>query len=407
VDRHGAISIRGQTVNLRSYIAASLLFVLWPLALPLSAQEAQESTFGHIKIAGVSVAGLSAAQARQRLTRVLDKKLDQVVVLTDGLKRKPFKRRQLGIKVDVEGMVAAAKQGKKPVALLFAVDPHEMRAALRPLVPAFTAPARNARVVERHGAVKIAAAQSARTIDVEASAHHIAALLKAHDALHLLPLVVEKHPAQVTAATLKGINGRLGHFEKAYNPGNIKRAHNIRVAASVLNGKILKPGEVLSLNETLGERTHEHGYLTANVIADGKLAAGIGGGVSQVAGVLFNAALLCGLPIVEYGAHSHPVLYLPVGRDATLAWNHIDLKFKNNTHVPIYLAYSAAGNKVSATLYGAKISGPKIGLKVVSKKLNDRHITATLYRISKRNGKVVKKEKIGVSDYKWGADYAE
>ena len=388
-------------------IVATALAVLSNLVSPLHAYAAQEEKFGHVRVAGVLIDGLSAAQARQRLTRVLDKKLDQTVVLTAGAKRRPLKRRQLGIKVDVESMVAEAKKGRSQVPLQFAVDPHGMRAALRPMASAFTASAQGPRIVERRGSVKIVPGQSAHTLDVEASAHHIAALLKAKPALHDLPLVIEKHPAKVTAADLKGITGRLGHFEKAFNPGNQKRAHNIRVAINVLNGRILKPGETLSLNDVLGERTHEHGYLTANVIADGKLTSGIGGGVSQVTGVLFNAVLLSGLTVVEYGAHSHPVAYLPVGRDATLAWNHIDFKFKNNTKAPVYLAYNAAGNKASATFYGAKVTGRKIGLAIDSKKLNERHITAVLYRIIKKNNKVVSKEKIGSADYKWEADYSE
>jgi len=388
-------------------LGAFSLFVLSGLVFSFRAHAAQEEKFGHARVAGVLIDGLTAAQARQRLARVLDKKLDQPVALTDGVKRRSFKRRQLGIKIDVENMVAAAKMGKSQVPLRFAVDAHEMRAVLRPLVPAFTAPASGPRIIEHGGSVKIVPGQSARTINVEASAHHIAALLQANPALHALPLVVEKHPAKITPAELKGINGRLGHFEKAFNPTNPKRAHNIRVAINALNGRIIKPGETFSLNETLGERTHEHGYLTANVIENGKLASGIGGGVSQVSGVLFNAVLLSGLTIVEYKSHSHPVLYLPVGRDATLAWNHIDLKFKNNTKAPVYLACSAAGDKASATLYGAKVPGRKVGLAVDSKKLNERHITAVLYRITKKNGKRVSKEKIGTADYKWEADYSE
>jgi len=388
-------------------IGASALLVLSVLVFSLRAHAAQEEKFGHVRVAGVLIEGLTPALARQRLTRVLDKKLDQRMVLTDGIKRRPFQRRQLGIKVDVENMVAAAKKGQSQVPLRFVVDAHEMRAVLRPLVPAFSAPASGPRIIEHRGSVKIVPEQSARTIDVEASAQHIAALLNAKPALYALPLVVEKHPAKGTAADLKGITGRLGHFEKAFNPTNLKRAHNIRIAINALNGRIIKPGETFSLNETLGERTHEHGYLTANVIEKGKLASGIGGGVSQVSGVLFNAVLLSGLTVVEYSAHSHPVLYLPVGRDATLAWNHIDLKFKNNTKAPVYLAYSAAGNKASATLYGAKVTGRKIGLTVDSKKLNERHITAVLYRITKKNNKVVNKEKIGTADYKWEADFSE
>jgi vancomycin resistance protein YoaR len=398
---------KGQTVRILSTFTASSILALLSLASPLLAQGTQADKLGPVNAAGVPLDGLSAAQARQRLTRVLDKKLDQTVTLTDGAKRMPFKRRQLGIKVDVASMVAAAKQGKHQVPLQLTVDPHEMRAALRPLVPRFTVPARDARIVERRGTIKIVPAQSARSLDVEASAHHIAALLKARAALRALPLVLQKRPASMTDTAFKGINGRLGHFEKAYNAGNVKRSHNIRVALNVLNGKIVKAGETFSLNEALGERTHEHGYLTANVIAEGKLTAGIGGGVSQVTGVLFNAVLLSGLTVVEYRSHSHPVAYLPVGRDATLAWNHIDLKFKNNTQVPVYIASSGSGNKASVTLYGAKVPGRKIGLKVAAKKLNERHIMADLYRIIKKNGKVVSKEKIGASDYKWEADYSD
>lgn len=370
-------------------------------------QEQTSEKLGHVKVAGMDVSGLPPEQARLRLEHRLDAKLNQPVIITDGVKRVRVKRRDVGIHLDIAKMIALAKTGQKQVPLRFRVDPHEMRAALRPLAPKFSAPAREPRVIEKKGGIKIIAGQSARTVNVEASASRLVHLLEGRGATVVLPLVLDKTAPERTTANLKGITGRLSHFEKAFNGDNPKRSHNIRVAASMLNGKVVAPGEVFSLNDTLGERTHEHGYLTANVIADGKLASGIGGGVSQATGVLFNAVLLAGLPVVEYKAHSHPVLYLPVGRDATLAWNHIDLKFKNNTSAPVYIAYSAAGNKASASLYGAKVSGQKVGLKVDSKKLNDRHIVATLYRIFKRNGKVVKKEKIGISDYQWGQDYSE
>ncbi len=377
------------------------------LALPLSAQEPGRDKLGHVRVAGVDVSGLPAEQARQRLEHRLALKLEQKLVLTDGVKRIGHKRRELGVKLAVEKMIALAKQGQKQVPLRFTVDPHEMRAALRPLEAKFSVPAREPRVIQSGTKIKIVAGQSARTLDVEATASRLAALLESKATTQTLPLVFSKKPPKRTIADLKGITGKLSHFEKAYNDGNPKRAHNIRVASSMLNGKVVPPGETFSLNEMLGERSHEHGYLTANVIANGKLAEGIGGGVSQVTGVLFNAVLLAGLPVTEYAAHSHPVAYLPVGRDATLAWNHIDLKFKNNTSAPLYIAYSAAGNKASATLYGAAVPGRKIGLSVDAKKLDDRHIVALLYRIIKRNGKVIKKEKIGTSDYKWQEDFSE
>jgi vancomycin resistance protein YoaR len=127
---------------------------------------------------------------------------------------------------------------------------------------------------------------------------------------------------------------------------------------------------------------------------------GIGGGVSQVTGNLFNAALLAGLPIQEYRAHSKPVLYLPPGRDATLAWNAIDLKFKNTTGAPLSIACQISGNRLTTTLYGKRSApGRRIVLKVQSQKPEKDRLITVLYRTVKQKGKVLRKERIGRSEY--------
>jgi vancomycin resistance protein YoaR len=155
------------------------------------------------------------------------------------------------------------------------------------------------------------------------------------------------------------------------------------------------------MNQTVGERTQKRGYLTAPVFVEGKVVPGIGGGVSQVTGTLFNAALLAGLPIEQYQTHDRPVHYLPVGRDATVAWGLLDMKFKNNTSAPIYISYKVSGGRLVATLYGARVSGERVALSVQAKQVGPRHVTAELYRTIKKNGKVEKKERVGRSDYTW------
>src|SRR5205085_11514409 len=137
-----------------------------------------------------------------------------------------------------------------------------------------------------------------------------------------------------------------------FDPGNLKRAHNIQLAVQTVNGTVIPSGQTFSLNQALGKRTQARGYRTAVVFERGKKVPGIGGGVSQVTGTLFNAALLAGLKVREYHNHSRPVPYLPVGRDATLAWGLKDLKFKNNTPAPIKLSYTIKGNRLVASLYG-------------------------------------------------------
>jgi len=175
----------------------------------------------------------------------------------------------------------------------------------------------------------------------------------------------------------------------------------MRIAIKVINGTFVKPGAVFSLNKTVGERTQARGYRTSIVFLNGYKVPGIGAGVSQVTGTIFNAALLADLPIVEYRTHSRPVTYLPVGRDATVAWGSLDMKWKNNTAAPIYINYQISGTRVTATLFGKRTAGQRVSLNVVARNLGPRRKTAQLFRTTRHGAKVIKKEKIGTSNYNW------
>ncbi len=106
---------------------------------------------------------------------------------------------------------------------------------------------------------------------------------------------------------------------------------NLGRAAALVNGTVLKPGETFSLNDTVGERTAENGFTKGFIISDGVFREDFGGGVSQVATTLFNAAFFAGLEDVEHKPHSFYIDRYPVGREATVAWGSVDLRFKNTT----------------------------------------------------------------------------
>jgi vancomycin resistance protein YoaR len=239
-----------------------------------------------------------------------------------------------------------------------------------------------------------------RKLDVSQSAHRISASVATGKAPHVLRAVVHKTPPAVSTAELKGIRGVLSRFTTHFNAGNKKRAHNLRLAASRLDGKLLWPGKTLSLNEIVRERTQKNGFLTATVIEEGKRVPGIGGGSSQVAGTLFNAALLGGLKVEQYQTHARPIPYLPVGRDATLS-EQIDLKVNNPTKTPIYISAKPSGSRLTVTIFGAPVAGRKYVLAVNKKKLAPTHVVAELYRLVKKNGRLVAKERIGRSEYQW------
>ena len=94
---------------------------------------------------------------------------------------------------------------------------------------------------------------------------------------------------------------------------------------------MLKPGETFSLNGTVGERTRKNGFTEGFIISDGIFKEDLGGGVSQLATTLFNAMYFAGLEDVEHKPHSFYIDRYPVGREATVAWGSVDLRFRNDT----------------------------------------------------------------------------
>ena len=107
---------------------------------------------------------------------------------------------------------------------------------------------------------------------------------------------------------------------------------NIALAAKLVDGSVVKPGETFSLNAAMGPRTTNRGFDYAPVIAsDNVLRQGVGGGICQYATTLFNAVFFAGLPVVERKCHSLYISHYPVGRDATVSWGSTDFKFKNDT----------------------------------------------------------------------------
>lgn len=140
-----------------------------------------------------------------------------------------------------------------------------------------------------------------------------------------------QEPAFTTADAEKlQIKEKVSSFV-TYYPHEDYRNTNIGRAAQLVNGTVLKPGETFSLNDTVGERTEANGFTTGYIISDGILRRDLGGGVSQMATTTFNAAYFAGLKDVEHKAHSFYIDRYPVGREATVAWGAVDLKFTNDT----------------------------------------------------------------------------
>jgi vancomycin resistance protein YoaR len=171
-----------------------------------------------------------------------------------------------------------------------------------------------------------------------------------------------KSKAKVTteAAQALGIKEVMGQFTTHF-PHATYRNVNIGTAARRINGTLLKPDETFSLNKIVGERTRENGFTDGNIISGGKFVLDLGGGVSQSATTTFNAAFFAGLKDVEHKAHSVYISRYPVGREATVAWPSVDLKFLNDSGhgilVQTIFTPSTPGKQGSLTV---KIWGTKV-----------------------------------------------
>ena len=109
------------------------------------------------------------------------------------------------------------------------------------------------------------------------------------------------------------------------------RNTNLGRAAEIIDGTVLKPGEIFSMNDVVGERTRANGFTEGFIISDGILKEELGGGVSQMATTLFNAMFFAGLEDVEHRPHSFYIDRYPVGREATVVFGALDLRFGNDT----------------------------------------------------------------------------
>jgi vancomycin resistance protein YoaR len=124
--------------------------------------------------------------------------------------------------------------------------------------------------------------------------------------------------------------------------------------ADLVRGAIIEPGETFSINEHVGERTTEKGFVVAGAIANGEHSDEVGGGVSQFATTLFNAAFFAGLDFGEYQSHSVLFDRYPRGREATMGFPHPDLQIENTTDYGVMIWTSFTETSLTVTLYSTQ-----------------------------------------------------
>ncbi len=129
---------------------------------------------------------------------------------------------------------------------------------------------------------------------------------------------------------------------------------NIAQVATVVNGAIVAPGDTFSLNGYTGPRGAAQGYVESGIIINGRAGEAVGGGISQFATTLYNAAYFAGMEDVAHTPHSYYISRYPAGREATVFEGAIDLQFRNNSQYPVRIETSVGGGDVTVSLTGVK-----------------------------------------------------
>jgi vancomycin resistance protein YoaR len=164
--------------------------------------------------------------------------------------------------------------------------------------------------------------------------------------------VHEAQPKRTTAdARAMGITSLVSSYTTEYG-GIPNRIHNVQLVAHLVDDKLIAPGEEFSFNKTTGARTAAKGFLEAPVIINGELETGLGGGVCQVSTTVFNAAFEAGLKITARTNHALYISHYPQGRDATVDYPNVDLRFVNDTKNWLLLRTFVGPAQLTVNLYG-------------------------------------------------------
>lgn len=158
---------------------------------------------------------------------------------------------------------------------------------------------------------------------------------------------------QTSGKAVDGAGQKLSSFTVAF-PAAPYRTHNIARAVQLINGAVVLPGDTWSFNNTVGERTEENGFVDGIMINDGRYVKAPGGGVSAVATTMYNAMFFAGLRPLEHGAHSFYIERYPEGREATVAWGTLDLRWQNDSGHPVRIRATSTDTSVTITLLGTK-----------------------------------------------------
>lgn len=279
------------------------------------------------------------------------------------------------VRVDVGGRALEVRPADIAAALTFPVGADGvlrpvlsgpgLRKALGGRATALEQPAVPARIRLRGGRPEIVPSQTGLRLDPAGLAAAVLPVLGAPAPRTARLSPVQSPPSLTTEQARRlGVKDVIGTFTTRF-PCCRPRVTNIRRIASIVDDTLVLPGDTFSLNGAVGRRTAAKGFVAAPQILRGEFVDDVGGGVSQFATTMYNAAFFGGLQDVTHKPHSYYISRYPPGREATVFYPSVDLRWRNDSGRGVLVTTSTTGTSVTVTLYGTKrfdvqaLTGPR------------------------------------------------
>lgn len=291
--------------------------------------------------------------------RVTDADVDAAVLVARTLADGPITLRADDPPVEVtfstDELTAALRSRvveASPPEMIVEFDPDALMPVLEEHRDEIERPAQDARfVILDSEAVDLRPSKRATLLDAELVATRLRQVGTGSDSGEYPFALGEEASFTTEEAMAMGPIRRMSAFTTEYPPGEA-RVTNIHTIADTVDGAIVWPGETFSLNEYVGPRTEDKGYVPAPMILRGEIVDDVGGGVSQFATTFYNAVFFGCYEDVFHQPHSYYFSRYPEGREATISWPNPDLVFRNDSDALVIIDTSYSSTSVTVRFFG-------------------------------------------------------
>ncbi len=326
-------------------------------------------------ICGATVGGLTVFGAARKVESALGWENLRLTLTGNGKSMEVSLADDLGLTPDY---ASSARQSRRPIwaaakksyPLRVDSDAERLSSIADMVISAYAVEASDARYYFDGDEVKVAPDIHGWTLDVTRFMKDFAF----ESGLMSLPVTLELPGVELLPSTSAGeLESYLpfesiAEFETRYADGN-PRSRNILLCSSYLSEITVGPSETFSFNRSVGPRTKDRGYEKAPVFVGDQTVDDYGGGVCQVSTTLYISMLKAGFQIAERYCHAKPVDYVPLGFDATVAYDYLDLRMTNPGPAPCLVRVKTSKGKLLAEVFGQ--ARPDLAIEVESRVLKE------------------------------------